>query len=134
MKKKFFGLFLIISIASFFLIGCTSTPSLYNWGNFQSQMYSNLKSGSSIESQISVMEKDLNKILSKNNLVPPGFYAHLGMLYSEAGNMLRAIECFNEEKTRFPESEVFMNRLLSQTGFAQTGFAQTGFAHNRRMI
>jgi len=115
MKIKIVAFVSAILIAGFCLAGC-STPPIYVWENYQDNIYSNLKGGTSIESQISAMEKDLQKILSKNKKVPPGFYAHLGMLTAEANDPARARECFNEEKKRFPESAVLMDRFLARLG------------------
>jgi len=103
----------VVLIAGFYLAGC-STPSIYGWENYQENIYSNLKGGTSTESQLAAMEKDLQKMLSKNKKIPPGFYAHLGMLAADAKDRARAKECFTEEKTRFPESAAFMDRFLAR--------------------
>lgn len=87
---------------------------MYSWGNYEEQVYINLNNKSSVESQITVLEKDLEKAESKGKKLPPGFFAHLGMLYSEVRNSARARECFNEEKARFPESTAFMDYLLGR--------------------
>ncbi|MCL2245309.1 MAG: DUF4810 domain-containing protein [Treponema sp.] len=62
------------------------------------------------------MERDLRSIETGGMRAPPGFCAHLGMLYAEIGNHEGAIFYLTEEKNRFPESEFFMNRLLSRYG------------------
>ena len=111
MKINIAGFILFLLTAGFCLAGC-GTPPLYNWGDFQLMIYKNLKNETGAEPQISALEKNL----SGDKPVPPGFYAHLGMLYAETGDLARAVECFNEEKTRFPESAVFMDRLLSRIG------------------
>lgn len=102
-----------IVIAGLCFTGC-GTPPIYGWENYQYNLYSNLKGGTSIESQIDAMEKDLKKMLSANKKIPPGYYAHLGMLTAEVNDRNRARECFNEEKTRFPESAAFMDRFLAR--------------------
>jgi len=114
MKIKIAVLFLFVSIICFAFTGCTST--IYAWEEYPTQVYANLRGDISLESQVQTMERNLQKILSKNNRVPPGFYAHLGMLQAEAGDRARARECFTEEKNLFPESAVFMDRLLSRLG------------------
>jgi len=114
MKAKIIILFLFVSIVTFSLTGCAT--SIYGWEGYPDQIYANLRGDVSLESQLQALEKDLQKILSKNKKVPPGLYAHIGMLQAEVGNRDRARECFNEEKNLFPESAVFMDRLLSRLG------------------
>ncbi|MCL2076151.1 MAG: DUF4810 domain-containing protein [Betaproteobacteria bacterium] len=100
------------------LIGCAGTTSerpLYQWESYQAQTLAWLKGdGTSPEAQIAALERDLEKIKATDSAPPPGFYAHLGMLYAETGNDARAIECFTLEKQRFPEAAAFMDRLLNQ--------------------
>jgi hypothetical protein len=43
----------------------------------------------------------------------PGFHAHLGYLYFQTGKLDQARQEFETEKAEFPESAVFMDRLLS---------------------
>ena len=90
--------------------GCAST-TLYSWGSYESQVYSYLQGGSRGD-QLTVLENDLQKIEKDGKTVPPGFYAHLGLLYADAGNESQAVSCFLTEKNRFPESAPFMDFLL----------------------
>ena len=45
--------------------------------------------------------------------MPPGWHAHLGYLYFELGKSDQARQEFETEKANFPESAVFMDRLLA---------------------
>jgi hypothetical protein len=60
------------------------------------------------------MRADIQRAKSKNQPMPPGFYAHLGHQYLLIGKALQARNCFNEEKRAFPESAVLMNRFLAK--------------------
>ena len=96
------------------LSGCaTAPPTLYQWESYEAQVYAHLK-GESPEAQIEAMERDLEKIRAGGKTPPPGFYAHLGLLYVESGNDAKAVDCFETEKRRFPESAAFMNFLLGK--------------------
>jgi hypothetical protein len=53
------------------------------------------------------------KARSENRPVPPGFHAHLGYLYFQLGKLDQAQQELETEKAQFPESAVFMDRLLS---------------------
>lgn len=102
----------ILMLAAGVLAGCrTSNPGLYQWGSYQPQVYQHLK-GESPNDQIATLEKDLQRMNADGRKAPPGFHAHLGMLYSMVGrNDLVATE-FQEEKRLFPESATYMDRLL----------------------
>ena len=96
------------------LFGCASQPeTLYAWGSYESQVYAHLK-GESREAQIEALERDREKIEASGKTAPPGFYAHLGLLYAETGNDAKAIACFETEKVRFPEATAYMDFLLGK--------------------
>lgn len=105
-----------VMLAAGVLAGCQTAPaSLYQWGAYQPQVYQHFK-GESPNEQIVAMEKDLQRMSKSGTHAPPGFHAHLGMLYSMVGRSdLVALE-FEEEKRLFPESATYMNRLLETMG------------------
>jgi hypothetical protein len=106
-------LFSVLFLAAL-LAGCASAPErLYSWGNYQEQIYSHLQ-GEDRQAQIELMESDLEKINASGKTAPPGFHAHLGLLYAETGHDAKAIANFETEKARFPESAVFMDFLLKK--------------------
>ena len=88
---------------------------LYSWGTYESQVYAYLR-GESREAQIQALERDSERIEASGKTAPPGFYAHLGLLYAEIGDEEKAIACFVMEKTRFPEAGVYMDFLLRRFG------------------
>jgi hypothetical protein len=100
------------ALAACALVGCqTAQPPLYQWGAYEPQLYQHFKHESP-EKQIDLMEKNLQTIAASGKQVPPGYHAHLGLLYSMAGQPNRVAAQFQEEKRLFPESEPYMNRLL----------------------
>ncbi len=101
-----------LALAALLLVGCqTAQPALYQWGGYEPQLTGHFK-GESPELQIAAMEKLLQTGSARNRQVPPGFHAHLGMLYSVTGKQDLVAAHFQEEKRLFPESEAYMNRLL----------------------
>jgi hypothetical protein len=98
--------------ACFALGGCQTAPkTMYQWGGYQPQVYQHFK-GESPEQQIAAMEKDLQAITAQGNTPPPGFHAHLGMLYALVGKQDRVVAQFEDEKKLFPESAAYMDFLL----------------------
>lgn len=113
MKKilQFAGIGLVICFT-----GCASQPhTLYSWGSYPQQTYLgfNQPEKASPTKQIGLLEADIEKAHAKNQAIPPGLYAHLGMLYSYS-DAQKAASYFELEKQTYPESSVLMNRLLSQ--------------------
>jgi hypothetical protein len=89
--------------------------TLYSWGNYEKRINAYLQ-GESPAAQISALEDDLLKIAETGKKAPPGYYAHMGMLYAEVGEHGQAVSCFMAEKTLFPEAAVFMDFLLARYG------------------
>jgi hypothetical protein len=113
--KTYFAVFALV--IAFCLSGCGTTPRqgpLYSWGSYETHVYTHLNRESEPYTQIGIMERELQVILADGKNVPPGFNAHLGMLYSETGNHAGASAYFRMEKTLFPESAVFMDFLLAR--------------------
>jgi hypothetical protein len=99
------------------LTGCAA-PGLYSWGHYEAVVYATYAKPGSVppERQIELLEQDYQKARSENKPVPPGFHAHLGYLYYQIGRLDEARREFETEKARFPESVVFIDRLLARLG------------------
>jgi hypothetical protein len=96
------------------LAGCATSRqpvALYDWGGYQAAIYASLvKPGSvSPEQEIADMEKHASVATRK---LPPGWYAHLAMLYSEVGQGEKARAALMSERAAFPESTVFVDSLV----------------------
>jgi hypothetical protein len=116
MKARFVNCILSALFLAICFPACESSPpSLYSWGSYELQVYAYLN-GESRGEQLAALERDLEKIEAGGKAVPPGFYAHLGLLYVEMGNDAEAIACFMMEKALFPEAAVFMDFLLANYG------------------
>jgi hypothetical protein len=97
------------------LAGCVTQPAQYSWGNYEEVIYASYLSHSDVpaEKQIEVMEKDYQAARAADKRLPPGWHAHLAYLYYETGNLEQARQELRTEKAEFPESAVFMDRLLA---------------------
>lgn len=95
--------------------GCVSRPEpLYYWGNYPGQVYGHLKGDAGPEEQIQALEADLEKARAKGKALPPGYQAHLAMLYGKTGRTDRMVAELEAEKAQFPESATFMDFLLKK--------------------
>jgi len=107
--------------------GCAQrTPPLYMWETFPRQQYEVLvRAGGSVDEQILKLETHAEKAKAASAALPPGFRAHLGMLYLNAGNADKAREFWLAEKQSFPESSPYMDQLLKRLNPSATT-AKTG--------
>jgi len=106
------------------LAGCATPPQpLYYWGDYQPVVYSHFKGGSP-EAQRARLEQTANKAQSQGQAVPPGFNAHLGLLYLNTGQLDQARAAFQAEAALFPESRPYMEFLLRKFATQQVGDAR----------
>lgn len=99
------------------LTACASpAPSLYQWGSYEQQVYAIYNDPGKVppEQQIGKLEEDYQKARATSKSVPPGFHAHLGYLYFGVGKLDQARQSFATEKSLFPESAVYMDRILAK--------------------
>lgn len=96
------------------LAGCVAPqPQLYTWGTYQDQVHSYLTSpdGDVVE-QVAELERLQEEAKATNGVMPPGFHAHIGLLYASMGRVDQAATAFNAEKAQYPESAAYMEFLL----------------------
>lgn len=67
---------------------------------------------SSAEEQIIELEKGIQQAAAKGAQVPPGYHAHLGLLYLNTGRTDQALAAWNQEKALFPESTKYIDFLI----------------------
>ncbi|WP_175948503.1 DUF4810 domain-containing protein [Burkholderia pyrrocinia] len=115
------GIGLSAIAAALLLAGCAAptTPPLYQWNGYQPQVYEYFKGKTSPQEQIDALEKALQEIRAKGNTPPPGFHAHLGMLYAGIGQEQQAEQAFQAEKQLFPESTAYMDFLMKKKTASQ---------------
>ena len=116
-KKRKREILLVFSVfGSALLVGCVATPTtLYQWEGYQPQVYEYFKGqGKGPEAQINILEEDLQKIRANGKIPPPGYHAHLGLLYSQIGKNDQLIQELQTEKEIYPESSAYMDFLLKK--------------------
>lgn len=98
------------------LAGCVQAPkSMYQWDKFQPQLYQHFKGdGSGPAEQLLVLEEQAQKAQAEGRPLPPGFRAHLAMIYLRLGQQEQARVQLESEKASFPESAHYMDFLLKR--------------------
>lgn len=111
------GFYLAIILVSVVLTGCANqNKQLYQWGRYETIVYESYHEPGkhTSQSQITELEQDIEKARAVNKTLPPGHYAHLGYLYLQNGQLDKALTALQTEKTLFPESAIYMDRLIAQ--------------------
>jgi len=99
------------------LANCTvTTNDQYFWGSYENLLYDMYIKPGSVPPplQIDKLEVDISKATNKGKAIPPGVFAHLGMMYAANGDIANATRAFNKEKTLYPESQVLIDGMLER--------------------
>lgn len=114
MTEFFSKLAVCFCVACVFLVsGCaTKTPPLYYWGDYQKEVYGHFTKEVGPEEQISTLESGLDKARASGHPVPPGYNAHLGILYAQTEHADKMLQYLTAEKTLYPESTTYMDFLM----------------------
>ena len=127
MSKKVLSKVIVLFPLVGLLGGCVNQPkSLYHWGAYQPDVYQYLRGdGKGYPEQLIDLERDAEKAAAANKALPPGYRAHMGMLYGQVGSYDKMMAAFESEKSSYPESATFMDFLLkskNQKQVSQGGF------------
>ena len=107
----------LLAGALMLLVGCAQKGPgpLYMWESFPRQQYQTLQQdGVGLDQQILETEAHAEKARGANAALPPGFRAHLGMLYLSSGDPTQARNLWLAEKESFPESAPYIDQLLTR--------------------
>ena len=116
MKRSFTLLLAITAIA--LISGCAGGPKpLYNYDDYSDSYYGYKKApteASALSYQKAVEQSIANAKDSRSGRVAPGMYANLGYIDLKSGKNKEAIDNFIKEKTIYPESAHFMDRMIKK--------------------
>lgn len=110
-----------VLIVTILFAGCGPQPKppIYHWGSYtksSSDFFHGEGEPGALQKHKDVLEEIINTSESNNQRVAPGLYAELGQLYYQLGQKEKAIGYLEKEKTTYPESSKFIDRILEQTG------------------
>ncbi|EMG30522.1 DUF4810 domain-containing protein [Campylobacter showae] len=117
MRFKTLANFALASAAALLISGCAddSPRQLYYWdGTYTSSVYEYLIEEGDAGAQIAALEESLQKAYQRAAKVPPGLYAHLGLLYLSQGNGAKFKAYVEKEAELYPESRDYAMFLLNQ--------------------
>ena len=98
------------------LTSCGGTKELYSWYKYEDVAYQYQKRGTD-ELQAKLLAqyvKMAKKQQGTRGVVPPGFNAEYGYLLVKSGKVEEGIQRMKEEIALYPESEVYIGRIIKQ--------------------
>ena len=107
----------LLVLFTLMLSNCSSPKPLYYYGDYSEEYYHSKKEltpEARIALQHSIEEAIQNADEGSSGRVAPGMYANLGYLYLKAGQTKMAIANFKLEKSIYPESAKFMDRMIKK--------------------
>ncbi len=111
-----------LGLAVLLLSGCQTVRPLYYWGNYENLLYLSYAKPdkAALQVQLEKLEEDVNKSAATSSAAHPGLHAQLGYVYFQLGRVDDAAREFEREKTLFPESTPFMDRMIAKAKGAPT--------------
>mgnify|MGYP003625533606 FL=1 len=108
---------LTICAAILFFSGCASNDNQYYWGEYENLVYKSHHTPGEVPPslQIAQLQTDIAKAAVAGKPIPPGVYAHLGLMYAANGNKELALASLIKEKELFPESSRFIDGLIKRS-------------------
>jgi hypothetical protein len=101
-----------IAAVAALLSGCATTHDKYAWGSYDHSLYVYYKDPATVGALSQRLEATIKDADSTKAVVAPGIYAEYGYLLLQQGKAQDAIGAFQQEEKRWPESKVFMDRMI----------------------
>jgi len=98
--------------AALAVTACAPTTR-FEWGAYEQTLYAYTQNPENRSVYKTSLEQTIERG-QKRNAVAPGMHAELGYLYLEEGDSAAALQHFQQERSLFPESARFMDRVISQ--------------------
>jgi hypothetical protein len=94
------------------LTACATPNEKYYWGKYDPSLYGYYKDPTKVGDLSQTLEAIIKSADTKQSRVPPGIYAEFGYLQMQQGKSKEAIDLFKQERAQWPESKVFMDRMI----------------------
>lgn len=112
MKK----IYLMLALTAPLFISCMSSSTLYYWGKYEDASYKNYKQGTDEAKAelMAVYEKMMDKQTGTRKTIAPGICAEYGYMLIQANKVEEGITYLKKEIELYPESRVFIERIIKQ--------------------
>ena len=112
MKTRAGALLLILAVV--LLLASCVPKRMYYWGDYSTTLYHSKKvpCEENLLKHKQALENIIQQSEQQNLRVPPGVYAELGYIYFRQNVTDTAIKYFRLEVQTYPESKIFMERLV----------------------
>ncbi|MBQ4421382.1 MAG: DUF4810 domain-containing protein [Bacteroidales bacterium] len=107
---------IVLAIATIVFLSSCSINTKYSWYNYNDASYKYYKQQTE-ETKKDLMEayeKMLNNQKGTRNIVPPGLCAEYGYILCSEGKKQEGIKYLKMEIELYPESEIFISRIIKQ--------------------
>ncbi|MCM1520464.1 MAG: DUF4810 domain-containing protein [Lachnoclostridium sp.] len=103
-------------VAALGLSSCSETRELYSWHKYEDASYQyNKKQTEKTEKKfVNEITKVIENQKGDRKSVPPGIYAEYGFYLYKTGQNDEALKMLNKEIETYPESQIFISRIISQ--------------------
>jgi hypothetical protein len=105
----------IAALAALMAVAACAPTTRFEWGSYEPALYAYAQNPERRDVYKSALEQAIERGRARD-AVAPGLLAELGHLRLEEGDTAGAVKLFQEERTRFPESAQFMDRIITQVG------------------
>lgn len=111
MKKVIVSALCVLALAS-----CQTQQPLYSWYDSEhaAYVYTKRTTDETLAKAMAQYEKVINKQVGLRKTVPPGVNAEYGFLLYKAGKREEGLALLEAEKKAYPESEIFISRIINQ--------------------
>jgi hypothetical protein len=92
--------------------GCATQHQRYDWGSYDPSLYGYYKNPTKVGELSASLAAVIDAASTNHATVPPGIYAEYGYLQLQQGKNLAAVDLFKQEESHWPESKVFMDRMI----------------------
>lgn len=98
------------------LVSCMSTSALYYWDRYEEASYQNYKQGTDEAKAelMAVYEKMMGQQAGVRKTIAPGICAEYGFMLIQEGKVKEGIAYLKKEMELYPESSVFVGRIIKQ--------------------
>jgi len=106
--------YIYMCIVAFAFYSCSAPKGLYSFDKYQQASYNYLKKAD--EKSINEIMEQYQKIITKQKgtrkVTPPGMLADYGFFLIQRGDLKKGKERLNKEILLYPESKIFIDRIL----------------------